>query len=943
MRKVFLFLLLCSWACLALGGQNEKVIDRNGEWFTLTTPHFQIHYTSGQRQPAKRVAKIAEVKYQMLTEKVGWEPSKPTQIRLVDFFDYSNGYATPLPYDRIEMIVSPPDDINQLEDYNDWLDLLFTHEYTHVLHLGESREMPATVQKFLGRNPLTFPHFFQPDFMVEGYAIHLETNWKEGYGRGQSSIYQMILRMEVDGGLKPITQVNMDGHSWPYGKSYIYGSYFFQFLEQKYGYEKFRKWLNDYSGNLIPYLMNSTGRPIFNKSFQELWDEYQMFLREKFEPQIERVKTAGIVAGKPITEGFITRTLAKATLDGMYFVRTNADNHTALMFRNREGKVAYLHKLERGSYINPHPKAGVLVAQLKADDKLHAYYDLYLYSHDGKFKRLTSRERYRRAIWMPDGKQIIALRYVHGVPELNLLDQHGGYLYQLWRGEIGDVVSDFDISPNGKRMVASRKRDYQTWNLELFDLENRSWRILTQTRQIENAPSFTNNGQEVLFSADYKDGIYNLYKLDPASGEIIQLTRVLGGAFAPTEDPVTGDVIYLGYRSMGYDLFLLDSPIMLNQFPVTQKNASTHYVNTMEKDIEDTGKESGYSVLPTLMPTTWLPWLSIEDESIEIGAFVGGLDASQTHTYQLGVFYECNSKRPSGFLDYSYDWPFTGRLGILLQRENNYYEDSDELVKVRASDKIETTHRNAWTADNLRWRFNYGLLLDKDHDTYHRNESVLRAPSYENNLIGFNVVFDNREEFQKSFFPEEGLSAEFLFESNDVISSDYKGNGYTLICNDRIPLPRHNALSLTVSVGFKDQEAKSYRLSGSDNPFADIGLLGRERYRLRGYPDSDDKELRGHRMQLNSVEWLIPITNLERTWGMFPLGIQRMSANLFADTGTVWEKGENPGKYRTGVGVELKLEVGLMGLGDIDTIFGFAVGLNDTGENQVYFRLNLPL
>ena len=66
-------------------------------------------------------------------------PRGRVQVILVDQTDLSNGWATPVPYDAIEITAVPPSAETLIGNTTDWLELVFTHEYTHILHLDRSR------------------------------------------------------------------------------------------------------------------------------------------------------------------------------------------------------------------------------------------------------------------------------------------------------------------------------------------------------------------------------------------------------------------------------------------------------------------------------------------------------------------------------------------------------------------------------------------------------------------------------------------------------------------------------------------------------------------------------------------------------------------------------------------------------------------------------------
>jgi hypothetical protein len=60
----------------------------------------------------------------------------------------------------------------------------------------------------------------------------------------------------------------------------------------------------------------------------------------------------------------------------------------------------------------------------------------------------------------------------------------------------------------------------------------------------------------VLFSSD-RDGIFNIYAYDLESGEVQQVTNVIGGAFDPIVSNDGTRLAYMGFSSTGYDVWAM--------------------------------------------------------------------------------------------------------------------------------------------------------------------------------------------------------------------------------------------------------------------------------------------------------------------------------------------------------------------------------------------------
>ncbi|MFI4921675.1 MAG: hypothetical protein ACHQAZ_08565, partial [Gammaproteobacteria bacterium] len=222
----------------ALGfASSASAVDPNLHWRTLQSEHFTLVYHDGEEQLAHHMLDVAEQTHARLDLWLDWTPEERVQLVLTDHEDLPNGETTPFPRDNVQLFVSPPDDVDSLEDFDDWFRILITHEYTHVLQLDKATGAPEALRDVFGRNQYLFPGTFNPTMLLEGLAVYDETDAAAGVGRGQSSLYAMYMRAEVEQGVRPWSQVTMAGVSeWPGGTlPYLYGVNFYQFVDKTYG------------------------------------------------------------------------------------------------------------------------------------------------------------------------------------------------------------------------------------------------------------------------------------------------------------------------------------------------------------------------------------------------------------------------------------------------------------------------------------------------------------------------------------------------------------------------------------------------------------------------------------------------------------------------------------------------------------------------------------
>src|SRR6185369_12183532 len=100
---------------------------------------------------------------------------------------------------RINIWVRAPVTDLDIEQFRDWLDLVITHELTHIFHLDAAGGVGRALRSVFGRLPYSWPVFSNDDlprWAVEGLAVEFETRGT-GSGRTLGSYNEMIVRTAV--------------------------------------------------------------------------------------------------------------------------------------------------------------------------------------------------------------------------------------------------------------------------------------------------------------------------------------------------------------------------------------------------------------------------------------------------------------------------------------------------------------------------------------------------------------------------------------------------------------------------------------------------------------------------------------------------------------------------------------------------------------------------
>ncbi|MDH5217338.1 MAG: hypothetical protein OEX19_06570, partial [Gammaproteobacteria bacterium] len=294
---LFLLIGLTTAPCWA-----EKY-DSSLEWKTYETEHFVFHYDKNLRHLTERLAPKSEQVHKTLSEYFDWQPGEKTHVVLTDKIDATNGTATVMFSNSIVLYTSPPYEPFGLEDFDNWLELVFIHEYTHILHLDMSGGLPKHLRWILGRFYLLFPNAFMPRWLVEGIATYIETDEKTDSGRGNSTYFRALMRMEIENGFLSAGNVSQIMESWPgLTRWYLYGVYWFKFLEEKYGQDKIIELLKHQGSFPIPYLPDVGSWLALDKTLVSLWPEFEFYIQKQFSDEIATLKENQWQAGENISE-----------------------------------------------------------------------------------------------------------------------------------------------------------------------------------------------------------------------------------------------------------------------------------------------------------------------------------------------------------------------------------------------------------------------------------------------------------------------------------------------------------------------------------------------------------------------------------------------------------------------------------------------------------------
>ena len=937
--------------------------DPDLNWRTLESENFIIHFHNGEEALIPKVTRIAEKAHTKVTEFFDWIPNSRTHIILTDRMDFSNAFAMPIPRNTMFIIVTPPGDSETISDYHDWLELVITHEYVHIVHVDKANGLPMGARNLFGRIAFFFPNALQPLWVLEGIASYLETQIEPGIGRGTNSAFRNLMRLEVESGVKPISQVNLPMVSWPAGTTrYLYGVYFFNFLRDTYGEDKIKAWVNNYGDNLIPFKINSNSKDIFKKDMTQLWAEFTDYLMKQFNPEIEKLKQSGLVEGKQMTRhGYLTGSPRSINTGDVFYIKNDWLEQPELMqIPAGTQQAEAIAKIYDGSF-DVHPDAGVLITQIDNYKNVNYFSDLYQINiQTGKKTQLTDGQRYTSAVWSPDAKNIAAIHVEKGGSSLHLLDDRGTFIKTLWESTNYEMVSGMDWHPVENKIVASIWRPGTRWNLEIFDLDSLQWKPLTSTDKTEAQPQFTADGKSIIFSADY--GVANnIYRLELESGQVTQLTNVLGGTLSATALPDDSGYFYAGQHNTGSDIYFLPSTeatnkrftpeVLADKKTEAQSADAPSSITDVAKSSTDITESSSYQATKYIMPVAWFPFAAVTEDTSVLGISTYGADPLNWHQYNALLAIDTDNQWALGSILYIYDrWRTTFKLyalhDITIVRDNQ-----DNLNSFRNSDEATFEAVYPFFKRDYQWSLHAGVSTDRESDR-EVEPGGIALPDMTDDLVGVAVTFNSARFFPRGISLQDGYKWRIVAEDSDTLESDYSGQVYTLDWRGYFGMPASHVIATRLVSATSTDMPRPFRLGGlSDGiyiaePGATIAeptplVFNKRKYALRGYKEGLP-QLRGDHMNLAEIEWRFPVSLVERTAMTPPFGVTKVHGKVFYSAGDAWFDDTESADYYQSAGMEISANVYFGYFIPFNVKAGFAKGLDDElGEEEFYLQLGI--
>lgn len=945
---IFSFILISSSALMS-----ASLFDPSLRWKTIKTANFYIHYHQNLEKCATRLSVISEEIHEKMVKKIGWKPFFRTDIVLVDNQDMANGYASPFPFNRIQIFISRPEPDSVISNFDNWLRFVFTHEYAHILNMDQVRGIPEGTRYIFGR--LYFPNVFLPIFIQEGNAVYHES--ESGFGRNNSSYTDMVFRKEIESGkLKGIDEASFYPRQWPAGNiPYLYGGSFVSYCEAVYGKGSFAGIFEENSDNIVPFLNDKNFRDVYKTKAGAIWKDWSNYVRVIYSRQIEKIKSAGITEQKIISEKEKNSLFPRFSPDGYYLFYSSSSTRTPtyLIRHNiRDGSEKKLCVLNHPNGISVSENGKIIISDLEYLNSFSLFSEAFVF--DGRKTQLTENLR---------GKYVDISKGGDLVYITNRNDRFSLFKSNEKFDRKTEIISNSEIQISTPRLsidsgqiAMSIKESDGRSNIVIYDIEKKSFKRITNGRYNDIHPAWRNDGTGIIFSSD-RSGAYNLYEYIFKTGELSRITNLVGGAFSPDISPDGKTVAFSSYESYGYAVSLIPYPEKKYDTVISvPAELQPGFFNTAKSDTAEIEGE-GYSPLNSVLPAYVIPVIPFiysreyyPGKSETYAALsTSGNDALYRHSYYLAAEYKFITKNALIDLSYTYSGLYPDITAgytdstLFAGKDSFPYNDQNNINFRRRLTKAGYLN---FLFPFIRYQSIKALSLSyvyekNTYDTFYYGSGTFRDTDRLAKIQAL-LYFNNSSFYPYSVSPENGREIYILsdFYRKELLSDSsyyiYRGS-YT----EYLPgIFSNNVLMLHLGGGFSLHNpgtSSLFSIERENGPFYDkMNALGS--WGIRGFPHGTFYGLRAANA---SIEYRFPVFQRDAGFETFPMLFRDLWLLFFGDAANVWDRKISLRENFYSAGLEVHVNFTAAYAAELTFYTGYAHGFGKSGENQFYFGIGM--
>lgn len=507
-----------------------------------------------------------------------YTPTGETNVLFNDFSDVGNGGTMVIPWNFLNIGISPFDYTYSVVPSNERMQWLMSHELTHQVMCDKGSAADGVLQKIFGgkvapdnRDPLslaysyfTTPRWYSPRWYHEGIAVFMETWMSGGIGRVMGGYDEMVFRTMVRDGsyFYNVIGLETEGTAIDFQvgvNSYLYGTRFVSYLAYHYGLDK----LKDF------YTRSDTSRRFYANQFKQVYgqkvqDVWRQWVDWEHQFQKENLK---IIEQIPVSHYRKITTHPLGSASRPYYDKEAGKIYMAV---NYPGKLAHIASIDVATgairRIAPVPSPSLYyVTSLACDDSLKL---LFATTHNndwrglqsidietGKVKNLIKYDRAGNLVFNRADRALYAVQSLNGRSTLIRILPPYRKWQDLYTLPFGKDFSDIDVSPDGRFLSATLSDITGSQKLVLISIADllAGKQEFTVLYEFEDNPAsnfiFSDDGK-YLYGTSYYTGVSNVFRISLETRQPEILTNATSGFFRPL--PISADsMMVLEYTQNG--------------------------------------------------------------------------------------------------------------------------------------------------------------------------------------------------------------------------------------------------------------------------------------------------------------------------------------------------------------------------------------------------------
>ena len=920
MRRT-LVLVLGLLMCGGLRALHAQGADPRPAARTIRTAHFRVHFEPAHEALARRAAAYAEQAWDALAKELA-VPDVPVEVLIADNVDATNGFATVFPTNRVVLYALPPQFVPELRHYDDWLQIVMTHELVHIFHLDRARGLWKLGRFVFGRHPGLAPNAFLPSWIKEGIAVHYEVALT-GAGRLASSEWPMLARTAAVAGRVPrMSEWSLVTSRFPLAQhAYGYGAMLITQMAARGDGQGLRRFVDQVGGHPIPFRLNhaaerafgvsfSSAERVFRDSLMRVADSARAFAAALQDaPPVQRAVGMQWFAEQPRWNSDSTVLLTMndgEDVAGVYEARVPAATSSAPITLHR---LSRRNSLEATSQLADGTR---IFAQSEFTDPFSVRTRLWRETPDGDEAPLPGTQR----LFLPDARadgDIVAIRAIPGTTEIVRVAAAGD-VRTLVPGTLDTAWTEPRWDARGERIVAVRFVRGGVQEIVLFDANGVEQGVVHRARGLLVSPTFTPDGTRLVW-ADDRSGALQLVMADarPGAGDAVRwLTQSPTGVSWPSVSPDGSRVVALESDLRGWQLIVL--PMHAGWASVPRTPGTTPYAATSRAPqvMPDSSPSTPYRPWRQLLPHWWMPIVGEgSDGGATYGASSNGRDVRGQHVWAAQL-----TRHPSrAEMEGSAIWrvralPALGALQPTLDVSTSQGWDRFSLVDSarRPVGELGRRARFGTVALSLarpRVRTSTTLSLGAQVERrafVTRPDSLLGAldPLFARGVTYPSVfasgVWSNTMRPWRGISTEDGITlgatVQRRWREDRRDLGSWRSTGELRAYQGfRVGGFAHHVIAARVTGGLTDRNGTTeFNTGGTSGAQAELvpGVIVGDPARLFGVRGFAPATQRGSRAVAGTVEYRAPLVMPARGVGLVPLFVDRLSVAVFGDAGRAW-------------------------------------------------------